>query len=150
MLRPGVVRSLRRTLALRVPAHVVSRCHPDSQAAGALAAAGLRVHGSPDAASVSPSQTPSSKSGQPTARVSVHGGNGEGGLGRLKSYVPLLAADVKQYTQSAWAGHFVDGAMYIKVSIGAPLALLDCLKPRHLTSRQRRSRTWGSRTWWHD
>ena len=92
MLRPGVVRSLRRTLALRIPAHVVSRCHPHSQAAGDLAAAGLRVHGSPDAASVSPSQTPTSKSGQPTARVIVHGADGaEGSLARLNSCVPPFA-----------------------------------------------------------
>ena len=80
-LRPGVVRSLRRTLTLRIPAHVVSRCHPRGQAAGALAVAGLRVHGSPDAASGSPTQTASGKAGQPAARVTVHGADGED-LGR--------------------------------------------------------------------
>ena len=76
MLRPSVVRSLRRTLALRVPAHVVSRRHPHVEAAGALAAAGLRVHGCPDPASVSPAHTPSAKAGQPAARVNVHSADG--------------------------------------------------------------------------
>ena len=87
-LRAGVVRALRRTLTLRVPAHVISRCHLHSQAAAVLADAGLRVHGSPDTAgaspaktpSGSPAQTPSSKTGQAAARVTVHCAHCEGGL----------------------------------------------------------------------
>ncbi len=68
-LRPGAYRALRRTLALHVPAHVVSRCRSHGAAAGALAAAGLRVQEGPEAACVSPS---SQTVGQSLYSISIH------------------------------------------------------------------------------
>ena len=93
-LRPGVVRALRRTLALQVQAHVVSRCHLRSQAADSLAATGLRVQGRPDVAPASPAQPQpsSSRSGQPAMRIAVHGAEDDVSQAPRERYVLCIQA----------------------------------------------------------